>query len=409
MVLRPQPRWRTGFHRVRHCSGFVDAWESSWPVLRNLRRICRKSLLETALADHQLAIQEQLQTLGSAPRIAIIKPSALGDIVQSLPILEALRLRFPQSKISWVVNQELADLLEGHPALNTVVRFNRRGGWLDQWRLLAKLHSARFDLVLDLQGLLRSAVMTSATGATLRIGMETAREGSNLACDFVVAGTSRDIPAHQRYQEVAWTVLGSRDTLPARIPVSHADSEWSVRELAPLAGTSIVAMHAGAKWVTKRWPAERFAAVAVGASKAGLGIVLVGTKSEQPLSKAIANAVRAVGGKLCDLTGKTTLKQLAAVLGQATAMVSNDSGPMHMAAALGTPIVGVFTCTSPHLSGPAGTQHQLLAAATACAASYKKTCPLQGVAHQACFDTITPERVLLALQNAVSGRVRRVA
>jgi ADP-heptose:LPS heptosyltransferase len=106
-----------------------------------------------------------------------------------------------------------------------------------------------------------------------------------------------------------------------------------------------------------------------------------------------------------NFAGETTLKQLAALLGAADAIVSNDSGPMHLAAAMGTPVVGIFTCTSPILSGPDGANHELLSTAVPCAASYHKTCPLRGPSHLACLAEVPVDRVWNALQRVLDRRV----
>ena len=146
-------------------------------------------------------------------RIAVIKPTAFGDVVQSLPILGALAERFPGARVSWVISEPLSELVAGHPLLDEWIPYRRRGGWR-QWRkLLATLRSRRFDLVFDLQGLLRTAVMTRATAAPLRIGLETAREGSGVACHGLLEDTGRQVPAHRRYWRVA-EFLGVGDLTP---------------------------------------------------------------------------------------------------------------------------------------------------------------------------------------------------
>jgi len=107
-----------------------------------------------------------------------------------------------------------------------------------------------------------------------------------------------------------------------------------------------------------------------------------------------------------NLAGETTLKQLAALLGSVDVVVSNDSGPMHVAAALGTPVVGIFTCTSPLLSGPAGAMHELISTGVSCAASYHKTCPRWGRAHLGCLADVSVERVWNALERILDRRKR---
>src|SRR5215212_7353539 len=128
-----------------------------------------------------------------ARRIAIIKPSALGDVIHSLPVLGALRHKFPDAHIAWVVNRSYQQLLDGHPALDETIAFDRgalKGGWQKaagaSLALARQLRRRRFDLVIDLQGLARSALMTLATGAGRRVGLSTAREGAHLAYTDVV-------------------------------------------------------------------------------------------------------------------------------------------------------------------------------------------------------------------------------
>ena len=128
---------------------------------------------------HRLALCDYV-----ARRIVLIKPSALGDIIHALPVLTALRRRFPAAHIAWVVNHSYEPLLKGHPDLDETIPFERgrRGGWSAlkyNAGFLAGLRRRRFDLVVDLQGLLRSGLMTFATGATRRVGLGSAREGAS--------------------------------------------------------------------------------------------------------------------------------------------------------------------------------------------------------------------------------------
>lgn len=342
-------------------------------------------------------------------RIGLIKPSALGDIVQTLPLLPVLRERFPRATIAWVVNSGLAGLLDGHPHLDEVIRFDRRGSVGTWWRFLRGLRSRRFDLVFDLQGLLRTGVMTAATGAPRRVGLESAREGAHLACHVAIPDSGRGVPAHVRYWRVAESLgLGERrrDTL---VPISADDHGWAAEQLAGLPGPPL-ALHAGAQWTTKRWPVEKFAAVAAKAARRfGFAPVIVGGPDEIALASQLEGTLRQFvpAHAIRNLAGRTSLKQLAAVLHAARALVSNDSGPMHLAAGLGTPVLGLFTCTSPVRSGPPGPQHELVATQVRCAASYRKRCPKRGRKHMACLEELSTERVWLALERLVEKNALR--
>ena len=344
-----------------------------------------------------------------ARRICIIKPSALGDIVQTMPLLGALRARFPEARISWVVNRSYAPILEGHRALDERLIFDRRDAWLwpGSWwrfgRLLGELRARRFDLVFDLQGLSRTAIMAAATGAPLRIGMQTAREGAGWGCHYVLAGTQWQRPAYARYWRIAEALgVGDQSQSPL-LPVEAAAREWAGQKLGALT-RPVLAIHPGARWPTKRWPAEKFSEVAAHAIEAhGFSVVILGSGAETAQAATIAQALGARGHdrRVLNLAGQMTLKQLVAVLESVNALCTNDSGPMHMAAGLDTPVLAMFTCTSPTHSGPPGAAHELISTNVSCAASYEKRCPFAGQAHLACMTELVADRVKAGLDRLV--------
>jgi lipopolysaccharide heptosyltransferase II len=335
-------------------------------------------------------------------RICIIKPSALGDVAQTLPLLPVLQWRFPQASIAWVINRELSDLVAGHPDLDEVIPFDRHGGWREFWRLLRTLRSRRFDLVFDLQGLLRTGLMTRATGARWRVGLQTAREGAHLACNMTIPDTSRAVPAHERNWRVAeWLGLGEMPRL-ALVATTDADRAWVQGQLTALP-RPVIGIHPGAKWETKRWPVEKFADVALRAMRThGGSVVVVGGSGDVALGERIVQPITDAGFSAVNLAGRTSLQQLAGLLRSVSLLVSNDSGPLHLAAELGTPVVGVYTCTSPEISGPAGVGHELVATQVACAAGYHKVCPHRGDRHLACFEDLATDRVAAALLRILS-------
>ena len=153
--------------------------------------------------------------------------------------------------------------------------------------------------------------------------------------------------------------------------------------------------------MTKRWPVEKFADVLQRASRAWqAGIVLLGSPAERSDAERLASQLAAAGitDPVRNLAGQTTLKQLSSLLQQVDAVISNDSGPMHLAAGLGTPTLGIFTCTDAVRSGPAGARHETVSTQTACAGGYHKQCPHAGDAHLACFRELDVFRVWQALE-----------
>lgn len=333
-------------------------------------------------------------------RIAIIKPSALGDVVQALPLLPVLRRRFPGSHMAWVIQRELRDLVSDHPCLDQVIAVDRRPTWQTATGTLWELRRGNFDTVFDLQGLLRSAVLTVATGARWRIGLETAREGAAYTTNVTLSNTGRDIAAHARYWRIAEGLGVGHLPREAWINVSATALDRARQWLSPLSGP-IFAVQWGAKWQTKRWPISGFVTVLQKALRQwGGSVVIVGGKGEAAECADLAKQLSGAGPVL-DLAGRTSLKELAAVLSRCDFVVSNDSGPLHLAAELGVPTLGIFTCTSPVRSGPPGDRHEQVATELSCAASYRKVCPHSGSQHQACHAELTAERVWERLRRLV--------
>ncbi len=335
-----------------------------------------------------------------AQHICLIKPTALGDVVQTLPLLGMLRRRFPTASLSWVVRRSFADLLTGHPDLTEVIPFHRSGSWREALQLLRLLKYRRFDLVFDLQGLFRTGIMTLATRAAMRVGLETAREGASLAYNCVLPDSGRTVPAPIRYWRVAEALGMANHPQTAIVATTPADRAWLVDRLRHLP-RPLLAIHPGAGWETKRWPVDKFAEIA---RRFEGSVVVVGSAGERGLAAQVIEPAVLPNQRMLNLAGETTLRQLAVVLETADVVVSNDSGPMHLAAAFGTPVVGIFTCTSPLLSGPSGAIHELISTGVGCAASYHKTCPHWGRRNLACLEELSVERVWNAVLRILERR-----
>jgi heptosyltransferase-1 len=329
-----------------------------------------------------------------AERIALLKPSALGDVIHALPVLTALRRRYPQAHITWMVNQGYAPLLRGHPDLDEVLSFDRRAshhGWRAAARswlgFLKELRRRRFDLVIDLQGLFRTAIMMAATGAKRRVGLSTAREGATWTyTDIVPVADFNALHAVERCWRVA-EAFGVGDVPKQfRIPIPIEARNWAEQATCGYPRPWLM-LGPGARWRTKRWPPEHFAALTRRAAQAFGGTVfLVGGDEE---TRAAAAVRRHLSGPSRDFTGRTTLPRLAALLERADVMLANDTGPLHLAAALGRPVVAPYTCTSVRLNGPYPTENgHAVEAAVRCQGSYLKRCR-----HRVCMAELTPDRL----------------
>ncbi|MBX7106505.1 MAG: glycosyltransferase family 9 protein [Gemmataceae bacterium] len=324
----------------------------------------------------------------SPKRVAIVKPSALGDVVHALPVLSALRQRWPAAHLTWVVNRGYAPLLEGHPDLDAVLPFDRgagrRGfmaGSLNVLRFGRSLRAAQFDLVIDLQGLLRTGLMTWATRAPRRVGFAAAREGATrFYTDRIDVPDADAIHAVDRYWRVA-AALGAGDG-PKKfvVPIAESARKQATELLAPFPRPYIM-LAVGARWVTKRWPPHEFAAAARSAlSRAGGTVVFVGAAEDEPLAR---EAQSRLSEPALDLCGRTSLGVLAAVLDKADLVFANDTGPLHLAAALGRPVIAPYTCTVVRKHGPYGQFQRTVSATVPCQGSYLKTC-----SHMSCLPTL---------------------
>jgi heptosyltransferase-1 len=337
-------------------------------------------------------------------RILLIKVSAVGDVVHALPALAGLRTRFPSAQIDWLIRPDCADLVRCHPALSGVVPFPRRiagGPWTKAARLLESLRSirrARYDLVIDLQGQFRSAVYALASRAPVRVGFAGPREGAWLAYTHRVPVPSLDHHAVDRY---LWfgDLLGFAEAEPdftIRLPAEATAAAESLLARHDIAGRPFAILMPGTVWETKQWSIDGFAAVGRHLAQRGLRVVLAG--AAQDCDRAAAVAALCAGAT--DICAQTTLGELGALIRRATICVTNDSGPMHMAVALGTPVVSAFGPTNPVRTGPYRQPQSVVRTGVACSPCYIRA--LRDCPHDhRCMTTLSPAMMIERVERAL--------
>jgi heptosyltransferase I len=370
-------------------------------------------------------------------RILLIKPSALGDVVHTLPVLVKLRARYPRAQIDWLITPENAEVVRYHPALSNVVLFARgdfskRGR---RWRafvsffdLLKQIRSAKYELIIDMHGQVRSAFFALISGARVRIGFDRpvkrgltvsaehdlknipshgwrgAREGSWIAYTHRIPIPTLDVHAIDRYLWVA-PLLGLDDKPPdltihlspqATNKVNRLLEEHGVPASKPL-----VVLVPGTIWETKHWTIEGFAGVARQFLQDGFAVALAGTTRDQQRCRQIAAAAPGT----CDLSGKTTPGDLAALIRRAEVAVTNDSGSMHVAASLGKPMVSVFGPTNPVHIGPYERPESVVRVDLPCSpCNYRRLsqCPFDHACMKQVTSAMVVERVRKILSTAKS-------
>jgi len=325
-------------------------------------------------------------------RIVLIKPSALGDIMNSLPVLTALRQRFPHAHISWIVNRIYEPLLRGHPDLDETIAFERNvsrqgpiAGFLGMARFLRHVRRQKFDLTIDLQGLLRTGLIALATGAKRRIGLSSAREGAWWFYTEVVDDRQGSPHAVDRYWHVAEHLDAADQPKDFRLPLETSASDWARAILHDLPRPWL-ALAVGSRWITKRWPPQHFAELARRSlAEFGGSIILIGAPDEAELAR---HAAQMIHGPKLNLAGTTSMAQLAALLAQADVLLANDTGPLHLAVALGRPVVAPYTCTKVSHNGPYGQERNAVETKVFCQGSYLRQCQRLD-----CMTELTPDRV----------------
>lgn len=336
-------------------------------------------------------------------QILFIKPSSLGDIVHAMPTLAALRQTFPQARLTWLVKRQWAALVERIDGVDRVWAVDPGlSGWLSQ---VPGLRKERFDIAVDLQGLFRSAAIGWLSGAPERIGFANGREGSPWFYSRQVPVPTPEIHAVDRYLLLADAMGRTSVSRPEfRFRIMRADRDAADRVLEQhgvMRGAPWIALNVSARWPTKRWPAASFAAVADQVSREGLGrVVLIGGPDEQADAGAVQRLMKE---RAVDLTGATSIGQLPALLSQAAALVTNDSGPMHVAAAVKTPVVALFGPTSAQRTGPYGAGHRVLSADVACRPCFSRTC--RNTNQLECLTAVSPDQVVTAVKAQLAARL----
>jgi heptosyltransferase-1 len=301
-------------------------------------------------------------TTRSFERILLIKPSSLGDVVHALPVLHGLRRRYPEARIDWLIAPPFAPLIENHPDLDEVVVFDRRrfGRIGRSWaatreflRFLADLRRTRYDLVIDLQGLFRSGFMSWATRARTRIGFREARESGWAFYNRHIPTLGDYAHAVDRNYEAA-RLLGFAD-VPVRFELAieegvRKEADGLLHRARQSPGRPLITLAPGARWETKRWPADKFAQlIDLVHSAMNANCVLIGSPDEADIGDRI--------GRLCEappanMIGGTTLPQMIAIVARSQVIVCHDSAVMHVAVALGKPLVCLTGPTNPCRTGP---------------------------------------------------------
>jgi heptosyltransferase I len=295
----------------------------------------------------------------SPRRILLVRLGALGDIVHAIPVAAAARRAFPDARIDWLVSAKHREILELVPVLDERIAINDRGdadGGLPLWSAIGRLRRAAYDVAIDMQGLLKSALLARVSGADAVIGLNGSYVREGLA-RFLYTQTYDPgcqglyDPAERRH--IVDINLGLLSPLgvsspAAEFPIEHGDPSIAQHVIDEI-GARYAVLNPSAGWPNKRWPAERFGAIADHLQRRhGLPSIVLWGPGEEALAGEV---VRASNGAARQAP-RTTVAALVEMLRPAALMVSGDTGPTHIAAAVGTPLVALYGPTRAQQNGP---------------------------------------------------------
>ena len=336
--------------------------------------------------------------------ILIVKLSAIGDVIHTLPALNAIRNYYPEANITWLVEEDAAPLVIGHKALDRVI-VSKRKRWLralrslfllstikDVYGFIKVLRDTRYDMILDFQALLKSGILIALARGQRKIGFNKGLEHMEHSYMFL----NERIPAidMETHALTRGMVLLNAIGIPTKeieykLPVSNDDCE-KVDELMKrhdINGVKfLIAINPVAKWESKLWPKERFARLAdMIIDEYDARIIFTGGSEDRHIIQDIMSAMK---GRALNLAGHTTLKMLAALYKKTVLVISTDTGPMHLAAAMETPVVAIFGPTAPWRTGPYGSGHRVVRADPECSPCFKRQCETMDCMHQISVDQV---------------------
>lgn len=347
-------------------------------------------------------------------KILIVKTSAIGDVIHTLPALNCLRRHYPDARIDWLVEEAASEAVLGHRAVNQVlvsgrkrwIQLFRQGRWAESWRgfitLIRQIRATEYDLVIDFQGLLKSGIFVALARAKRKAGFGRGMDHSEASWLFLNERVqSVDMDQHALTRELLLLAgLG--------IPCAQIDFDFPIDDQDKAQADALlkendldltrplVVINSMTTWPTKHWINDRFAQVADRLQALGMSLIFTGGPKDVGDVEAICVEMK---GRGINLAGRTSLKVLAALYERASLVVTIDSGPMHLAAAMGTPVVALFGPTAPWRTGPFGAEHSVLRVEMACSPCLKRTCRY----HHECMEQLSVDQVVEAAAKVLSS------
>ena len=341
-------------------------------------------------------------------RLLVVRLTSLGDVVHAIPAVAALRRAFPSARIDWLVGDRCRELVELVPVVDRCLPTPRLRAAAEFPRLLRTLRAARYDAAIDFQGLLKSAVLARGSGAGRVIGFGRGQVRERAARLFYTETPDIGSPAHVIDRNLALGAALGAPRAPAEFPIASPQSPAVERARAALGRPEtreFALLNPGAAWASKCWPAERFGALARRLWREhGLPSVVAWGPGEHALAARVAAASEGAAAA----APPTRIADLVALSRAAAVMVAGDTGPLHVAAALGTPVVGLYGPTDPRRNGPWSAADAVVSRCGGCGCRQDRPASA-GVAvrrctrAESCMAAIPVEEVAAAVSRRIGG------
>ena len=331
-------------------------------------------------ASLNIHLKSEVCGLKSESKILIIKLGSLGDIIHTLPLVNALRDDLPHVRVDWVVEGKFSSLLDGHPAVDEVIVFDRVKSKIRTFRSLVKvirkLRSRHYDVLMDLQGNLKGSAIVFLSGCSCRMGFRRGSSRIETASTFFTNRKIVEDGAHiiERNLSFAEALGVEWVDVSFRIPVSVSDRDQveSFLRSENVHEKRLAIIHPGVTWVSKKWPLKKYASLAdeIAGRFPGAAVVVSTGPGEEALGTELKETCRAE----IVLAGNMSLPQLTALLDRCEVFISSDTGPLHLAAALGKRVIGLYGPTDPARNGPYGKRNFAVSAGKACSGCWRRSC-----------------------------------
>lgn len=330
-------------------------------------------------------------------KILMVLHGSIGDVTRALPLANLIRRGFPKATLTWSVEPPSLPLLEHHPAVDEVILFDR-----PHWRnqlvpFLRRIRAGRFDLVLDLQRHLKSGMVSWWSGAPNRVGFHRldGKEFNWVFNNHHIPALGEGISKFNHYLKFAEYLGLAPEPVEWRLGLTREEQACVDRHLEKLGG-GFATFFVGSRWESKGWFASQISSCADLIKKRyGLSVILLGSEADAALAKEVeVSCVQSVR----NLVGRTSLKEAVGIIAKARVAVGPDTGLMHIAAAVGTPVISLWGATSPSRTGPYGFGELAIRGKADCSPCYRKRCPIGRV----CMQSIDVETIMAKIAMGIA-------